>query len=152
MYEVAVFFHILGGFVWVGGLLFTQTYWQRIILSDSAEAARGIYNGINWAGNRVIGPAALVVLAAGITMVSVNEAWAFSQLWVILAMILFVVTAFGFGTWTDRLFARSLALLDSEGIDGPDYRAATRKLIRVAHVDAVVVISILALMVFKPTL
>ncbi len=152
MYEVAVFLHILGGFFWIGGLLYVQSFWHRMILSDSDEAARGIYEAINWSANRIIVPAALVVLAAGITMVAVSEAWAFSQLWVILALILFAISAFGFGTWTDKLFARALDLLEDEGVTGPGYVAAAHKLIRVARIDGFVVISILALMVFKPTL
>lgn len=150
MYEVAIFLHILGGFIWVGGLLYTQLIWQRMILSESDDSARGIYEAINWSGNRIIMPAALVVLAAGITMVSVSEAWAFSQFWVIAALVLFAVSAFGFGTWTDKLFAEALVLLDDEGVSGPDYRAAAHRLIRIARIDGFVVITILALMVFKP--
>lgn len=141
MYEVAVFLHILGGFLWIGGLLYVQSFWHRMILSDSDEAARGIYEAINWSANRIIVPAALVVLAAGITMVAVNDAWAFSQLWVILALVLFAVSAFGFGTWTDRLLARALDLLADEGVRGPGYVAAAHKLIRVARIDGFVVIS-----------
>ena len=150
MYEVAVFLHILGGFVWIGGLLYLQSIWHRIILSDSDEAAKSLLDTISWSGNRVIAPSAVVVLAAGITMVSVSEAWAFSQLWVILALVLFAVSAFGFGTWTDRLFAVALAKLDDEGASGTGYRTAANRLIRVARVDGFVTITILALMVFKP--
>ena len=68
MYEVAVFFHILGGFIWIGGLLYVQMFWHRIILSDSDDAARSLYDAVNWSANRVIVPAAVVVLAMGITM------------------------------------------------------------------------------------
>ncbi len=152
VYEVVLFLHILGGFVWIGGLLYVQSIWHRMILSDSDEAARGIYEAIDWSANRIIVPAAVVVLAAGITMVAVSDAWAFSQLWVILALVLFAVSAFGFGTWTDKLFARALDLLADEGVKGPGYVAAAHKLIRVARIDGFVVISILALMVFKPIL
>lgn len=150
VYELAIFLHILAGFIWIGGLLFVQSIWQRMILSDSDESARGIYEAIQWSGNRIIIPAALVVLGAGITMVAVNDAWAFSQLWVILALALFGVSAFGFGTWTDKLTARALELLNDEGVKGPTYVAATRTLIRAVQVDGIVVVSILALMVFKP--
>ena len=152
MYEVVLFFHILGGFFWVGGLLYTQSILHRMILSDSDESARGMYEAIDWSANRIIVPAAVVVLAAGITMVTISAAWAFSQLWVILALVLFAISAFGFGTWTDKLFARALELLDDEGVKGPGYVAAARKLIRVARVDGLVGMSILALMVFKPIL
>ena len=103
MYEVAVFLHILGGFLWIGGLLYVQSFWDRMILSDSEDAARGIYEAINWSANRIIVPAAL-------------------------------------------------ELLDDEGVRGPRYVAAAHKLIRVARIDSFVVVSILALMVFKPVL
>ncbi len=115
MYEVAVFFHILGGFIWIGGLLFVQSFWHRIILSDSDDAARSLYDAINWSANRVIMPAALTVLVMGITMVSVSGAWAFSQIWVILALVLFAVSAFGFGTWTGQTFCHSFALAGGGG-------------------------------------
>jgi uncharacterized membrane protein len=152
MYEVAVFFHILGGFIWIGGLLYVQMFWHRIILSDSDDAARSLYKAVDWSGNRVIVPAAITVLAMGITMVSVREAWAFSDLWVIRALVLFAVSAFGFGTWTDKLFAAALSELDEGGITSAGYRQAAQKLMRVGRVDGFVVITILALMVFKPTL
>lgn len=150
MYEIAIFLHVLGGFVWVGGLLYTQSIWHRMILSDKEDSARGIYDAINWSANRVIVPAAVVVLVAGVTMVATNDAWAFDQLWVILALVLFAISAFGFGTWTDKLFADSLELLDSEGIKGPSYIAATRKLMNITRIDGFLLMSILALMVFKP--
>lgn len=150
MYELAVFLHILAGFFWIGGVLYTQSIWQRMILSDSDESARGIYEAIQWSANRMILPAALVVLGAGITMVAVNDAWAFSQLWVILALVLYGVSGLGFGTWTDKLTARALELLADEGVKGHNYVAATHKLIKVVQVDGLVVVSILALMVFKP--
>jgi len=152
MYEVAVFFHILGGFIWIGGLLYVQMFWHRIILSDSDDAARSLYDAVNWSANRVIVPAAVTVLAMGITMVSVNDAWSFSQLWVIVALVLFAVSAFGFGTWTDKLFAVALSELDDGGITSAGYREAAQKLMRVTKVDGFVVITIIALMVFKPTL
>lgn len=101
MYEVAVFFHILGGFIWIGGLLYVQMFWHRIILSDSDDAARSRCNAVNWLANRVIVPAALVVLG---------------------------------------------------GIASAGYRQAAQKLMRVGRVDGLVVVTILALMVFKPTL
>lgn len=152
MYNLAVFLHILGGFVWVGGFLFVQSIWHRMILSDSDDSARGIYEAINWASNRVIAPAAIVVLTMGIIMVSVSAAWSFSQLWVILALILFAVSAFGFGTWTDRLFTVALAELDEGGVRSPAYLVTANKLIGIARVDGFVTIGILALMVFKPGL
>jgi hypothetical protein len=98
----------------------------------------------------VILPAALTVLVMGITMVSVSGAWAFSQIWVILALVLFAVSAFGFGTWTDKLFAAALLQLEEEGVAGAGYRVTAHKLIRVARVDGFVVVTILGLMVFKP--
>jgi hypothetical protein len=121
-----------------------------MIVSDSDDSARGIFEAIEWSANRVLVPAGVVVLAAGITMVAANDAWAFSQLWVILALILFAVSAFGFGTWTDKLIARSLELLGTEGVQGTNYVAVTRRLMNVARVDSLVVVGILALMVFKP--
>ena len=60
------------------------------------------------------------------------------------------MSAFGFGTWTDRLFAAALAKLKDEGASGAGYRTAANRLIRVARVDGFVTITILALMVFKP--
>lgn len=135
----------------MGGLLFVQSIWHRIILSDNEDAARGLYEAIDWAGNRVIAPAAIVVLTMGITMVSVS-AWSFSQLWIILALILFAASAFGFGTAADRLMAAALTELDKSEITSDGYRSATMRLIRISRIDGLVTIGILALMVFKPVL
>ena len=117
----------------MGGLLYVQSIWHRMILSDKDDSARGIYEAINWSANRVIVPAGLVVLATGVTMVATNGAWGFGQLWVILALVLFALSAFGFGSWTDRMISDALELLGDEGVSGLRYRAAAQKLIRVAR-------------------
>jgi hypothetical protein len=119
--------------------------WHRMILSDKDDSARGIYEAMNWSANRVIVPAGLVVLVSGVAMVASRAVWGFDQLWVFLALVLFAVSAFGFGTWIDRLFANALELLGDKGASGPRYRAAAHKLIRVARIDGFVMVSILGI-------
>ena len=147
MYELIVFVHILSAMVWVGGGLFAQ-FTMAHLRSNGGDATVADYLiGLEWAENRVFGLSSGLVFITGVTMVALSEAWTFSQLWVIVALTLFIVDAAIQGIWGGRALKdlRHAYESDAAGISGPLKRVVT-----VNNVDTVLVLVILSMMVFKP--
>lgn len=147
MYELIVFIHILSAMVWVGGGLFAQFTIAHLRSNGGDSAVAEYLIGLEWAENRVFGLSSGLVFLTGLTMVILSEAWAFSQLWVIVALALFIVDSAIQGIMGGRALKdlRAAAESESSGIAGPLKRVMT-----VNNVDTVLVLVILSMMVFKP--
>jgi uncharacterized membrane protein len=91
-YPWLLFLHILAAVVWVGGAIMLNILNTRSI--RSADPARVITAAREtaWVGTRVIAPSTLVLLALGIIMVLISDAWTIGQLWIILALVLWGIT------------------------------------------------------------
>ena len=96
LYTVLLFAHIVAAVTWIGGASFVQLFGIRA--SRTGEARRiEFLNDVAWIGQRVLTPAVLLTLAAGIGLV-LEGGWGFAQDWVIIALALFgVALAAGFG-------------------------------------------------------
>lgn len=149
MYELVVFIHILSSMVWVGGGLFAQFTVAHLRKNGGEHAVADYLVGLEWADNRVFGLSSGLVFLTGITMVFLSEAWAFSQLWVIVALTLFLVDGALQGIFGGRALKelREAFNTDSAGISEPLGRMVT-----VNNFDTVLVLVILSMMVFKPGL
>ena len=95
---------------------------------------------------RVFNPAPILVVATGVIMVIVSEAWAFSQIWIYLALVLFVVAlslgAFFADRWVKQMEeAREQGRVASELFD---------RFLRLGAVETAILIGIVFLMVYKP--
>lgn len=109
---------------------------------DLVTYVGGMYQGL------VFIPAPLLVLATGITMVAVNDAWAFSQPWVYLTLALFVADAILAGAVGGKTIGR----IQEGWSQGADVSAFVDRYLSIAWVDVAILTVILALMVFKPGL
>jgi uncharacterized membrane protein len=148
MYGLLVFFHILAAIAWFGGGLFLQLHMSRLRgTAGRAEAALEI-DRFTWSEKWIFIPAPLVVLATGITMVAVNDAWAFSQPWVYLALALFVADAILAGAVGGKTIGR----IQEGRSRGADVSAIVDRYLSIAWVDVAILTVILVLMVFKPGL
>lgn len=148
MYELTIFLHILAGIAWFGTGLFYQLHTNRLrSVSDGGEVA-DVMESFSWAEKWIFIPGPLLVLATGIVMVLVNDAWAFSQLWVYLALSLWVVEAIMGGAVGGKLIAR----ISETRAGGGDVSALVDRYLSLAWIDVAILTAILYLMVFKPGL
>jgi uncharacterized membrane protein len=83
--------HILGAMVWVGGGVMLTLIGVRARSSSDPNAMGEFARVVPYVGPRVLGPAVVVLLVTGVLMVLRSAAWNFSQVWVLLALGLFVL-------------------------------------------------------------
>jgi uncharacterized membrane protein len=86
-----LFVHVLSAMVWVGGGLTLMVVGFRARASSQPEAIAGFARTIPYVGLRVLMPSVVLLLVTGVWQVLASSAWSFSQLWVRLALGLFIL-------------------------------------------------------------
>lgn len=81
-------------------------------------------------------------------MVSVSDAWSFSQLWVYLALILFLTGSVVFGAAGAE--KKIKAVREAGKVEGDEYSRVQGLYMRSAWLSMAVFASVVILMVFKP--
>jgi hypothetical protein len=151
LYEFLLFMHLTFVAVWVGTDAVLQILAFRS-LGAGPERTAAFMADVEWLGNRVLVPSALLVVGFGVWMVLDSPAWGFSQFWISagLAVFLasFVAGAFFLGPETGRLSK----LIDSLGAEDPQVLARIRRVLLVSRVELVLLIAVILDMVVKPGL
>ena len=101
-------------------------------------------------GNKVFAPASGIVLLMGIAMVAFGP-YGF-DLWIVLALIGFVVTFLTGILFIEPTSSKVAAAVEAEGVDPPEVAAQMDRLLTIARIDYVVLLLIVLDMVFKPGL
>jgi uncharacterized membrane protein len=96
--------------------------------------------------SRVFLPAPFLVIATGIAMVFVSDAWAFIQTWVYLAIGFFVVVLIMGGGFGDRMERRMKEARE----DGRSLLDVFDRYLRLGFIEMGVIVVIIFLMVYKP--
>lgn len=103
-------------------------------------------------GARLIAPASLIVLIAGVAMVLYSPAHAFSDTWIWLGLVgyglTFVTGAFVIGPTSRKLGG----MMAAQPADDREVTELRRRLVLIARIDLTVIVAIVADMVFKPGL
>jgi uncharacterized membrane protein len=145
------FLHILGATVWVGGGLMLAVLASRARSSVSDSELTGFLRTFMWVSPRVMIPAVLSVLVFGIWMVLENGSWNFGQLWVLLAIGLFVAAFLVGAVYLSRIGIQLQRML-SGGAEAADAKPLLDRWVAgYAVVLAILVIAVWD-MVFKPGL
>ncbi len=148
LYTAIKFFHILFAIGAVGANA-TYTVWLVRGQTD-ARSLDFALRGIKFLDDRIANPLYGLLFLSGLAMVwaghiSLTTRWIDSALVLWLLLILFA--AFGY---TPAL-KRQIATLAANGLDSPEYKAADRRGTIFGIITGVIVLLILLLMVFKPT-
>jgi hypothetical protein len=93
-------------------------------------------------------PASLVVIVTGVVMTV--QQWSFGQLWIALAVALWVLSAALGAIYVGPRIGKVGRLFEAEGPDSEAARALLGRLFLVSRLELVSFAVILALMVFKP--
>jgi uncharacterized membrane protein len=150
-YELYLFVHVAAAIIWVGGGAMLILLGIRAERSGEDARLKGVLDDIVGVSEKVIVPASLVVLVAGVLMV-VDGPWAFDQLWIVLGLIGYLATAAtGIGVLTPGSKRIDAMIKADGGVTTPVSIHETRKLLTLARVDVVTLFVVIADMVFKPT-
>jgi uncharacterized membrane protein len=151
LYDVLLFVHIVAAILWVGGGIMLNILGSRAVRSADPARMASIARESGVIGQRIIAPTALVLLAMGVAMVAVSDAWMIGQPWIILGLVGFGLTAltgaFFFGPEGGRL-----AKIIEERGPAHEVQRRVRRIVSAGRIDLVVLVLIVADMVFKPGL
>lgn len=147
-YLILKYIHILSAIVAVGANI-TYGVWGVRARREPAHQRFAI-EGIRFLDNRIANPAYGVLFLTGVAMIVVGRLAI--QLWIDVAVILFIAIAvIGFAYFTP-LVRRQLKLLDAGDTSSPEFENLARRNAIIGPVLGVLVLVILAMMVFQPKL
>lgn len=149
LYTVLKYLHIVLAIVAVG---FNASYGIWIARASREPAhLEHVLRGVKLLDGRFANPAYLLLFVTGWAMVFANRI-PHTTFWITAATVLWLVAiALGYLGYTPTL-RRQIAALQAHGAASPEYRALARRGTIVGIVLAVLVLVIVGLMVFKPTL
>lgn len=139
--------HVVLAIVAVGANV-TYGLWQGRA-ARAPEHMGWTLRGVKILDDRVANPAYIGLAVVGVILVLIGP-WEFTQLWIALAIVLYVALAvIGFGLYTPTL-SRQIRVFEANGAQSPEFAALTRRSRILAAVLAATVLGIIFLMVVKP--
>jgi len=147
-YLIIKYIHILAAIVAVGANI-TYGVWSIRAQREPAHLGFAI-KGIQFLDNRIANPAYGVLFLTGVLMVIVGGLGL--QLWIVVAVVLFVAIAVvGFALFTPLVRAQ-LKLVDAGDTTSPEFERLARRNAIIGPILGLLVLVILAMMVFQPKL
>lgn len=146
MRELLLVLHIFGAALWIGGGIISLLGRGRLVAEGSVVALK--WMGFEeFLGKAFFPIAAILTLLSGIGLVLLSEAYGFLDLFVLVGMGAFLVSAIGNAAFAARRDARAVAaLVEGEEDVAREHFASTRPF----HlVDVAVVVLALIAMVYK---
>jgi uncharacterized membrane protein len=141
--------HILAAITAVGANI-TYGVWNARAGGEPAHMGFAL-KGIKFLDDRIANPAYGLLLVTGLVMVFVNH-WSITSLWIILALVLFVVLIVIAVSVYTPLLKNQIKLVAAGDTTSPEFAALERRSRIVGSLIGLVVVLILVMMVFKPTL
>jgi hypothetical protein len=147
VYRLLLFVHILSAVVWLGGAMFSEAIVAMTRRKGDREYVR-VWSQIADTGARVYPVATILLIGTAIAMVV--QRWSFGTMWIDIALGLFVVT-FTLGIAYFSPQGRRISRDFERGDDVPSLVGRVRRVHMIQRVDLLVLLTILLLMVYKPT-
>jgi Predicted integral membrane protein (DUF2269) len=148
VYSALLFLHILSAITAVGS---NATYGWWVLRAQAEPANLGFaLKGIKFIDDRIANPAYGVLLITGLIMTFMQ--WKITDLWIIIALVLFVAIAVLGIAFYSPLLKRQIALADAGQTASPEFARLMELSRRFGPGLGVLVVVILVMMVFKPSL
>ena len=148
MYNLLLYVHIVCGVLWVGGAVTLQVLGIVASRSKDPTDLPRVGRYAEFVGSRVFIPASIILFIAGVLMVL--QAWNFGQLWVAVAVALWIVSALTGAIYLGPTSKKVGQLFETEGPESVAGRARLNRLFMVSRLELVSFAVIIGLMVFKP--
>lgn len=143
------FIHIMSAITAVGSNV-TYGVWNMRAAQDPSHTSFAL-KGIKFIDDRIANPAYGVLLLTGLLMVFLGN-WKITSLWIIVALVLFAAVAvIGFGFFSP-LLKTQIRLADSGDTTSAEFHRLAARSRTIGPILGLIVIVIVVMMVFKPTL
>ncbi len=150
-YELFLFFHVAMAAIWVGGGAMMQLFGLRTMQASDPSRMASFAGDIEFLGMRVLTPASLLVLLAGIGMVVESDFLGFGDDWITLGLILYAVTAIAGMAFFGPEGGRIKKIIEAEGPQSPAALAKIRRLLALTRADLMLLFLVIFVMTVKPT-
>jgi uncharacterized membrane protein len=141
--------HVITAVIWVGGAAMIQAYAFRILRTEDGKRQADFAKDTEVVGMRVFVPASLILVLAAIAMM-VNLDWSWSQNWIILGLIAFVLSFVLGAGFLGPEGGRIAALIEQRGPDSPAVQARIRRILTISRCELIVLLTVIVNMVVKP--
>ena len=148
IYPVFLLVHVLAVITAVGANATYQFWYGRAGLDK--DRLVWVIQNVRLLDRRIANPSYIVVLLAGVAMVLTGP-FSFESLWIALSIVLYIVVAVIGAMLYAPAMRRQLALAEADPTT-PEYAAAARRSRMLGGIAVGLVLVIVVLMVFKPTL
>jgi uncharacterized membrane protein len=148
-YEFLLFAHIACAVIWVGGAAMFQFFGLRVLSSGDPNRLADFAGIVEWAGLRVLTPAALGALLAGFGLVLESEFWGIGDDWIVIGLILFGISFLAGAGFFGPESGRVRKLIESEGAVAAQGRI--KRLLVLTRIDLVILFLIVFDMSVKPS-
>ncbi len=149
LYLLLKFIHIAAAITAVGANI-TYGVWNARAASEPAHVGFAL-KGIKFLDDRIANPAYGMLLLTGALMLIVGH-WSIASLWIIAALVLFAVLIVVAVRVYTPLLKSQIRLVDAGDTSSPEFARLERRSRIVGPMIGLVVVLILVMMVFKPTL
>jgi uncharacterized membrane protein len=148
-YTFVKFIHVILAIVAVG---FNASYGFWIARAERQPEHRAFaLRGVKFMDDYVANPCYFLLLLSGLLMAFVIGPWGW-QRWIVSALVLWAIAiGLAYAGYTPTL-SRQIRVLQAEGAESAAYQSLRRRGMVFGIVIAVLVLAILVLMVFKPTI
>jgi uncharacterized membrane protein len=150
-YRFLLFLHIVAAMGWVGGTVVFSLMGLRLQRAGTPEQRHGLIDQIAYLGKSYFAAmsVALIVLGLGLAF---DDRWDFGMRWIQLGIVGWVVsTVFG-AAYLGPQFEKLSHRMTAEGADSPALRERLDQLMIAFHIEAVLLLLVVADMVLKPGL
>lgn len=150
LYTIVKFIHILLAIIAFG---FNATYGVWLARAQQhPEHLDFALRGVKFLDDYFANPAYLLLLVSGLTMVFVAGYNILTTFWLITALVLWLIAiVLGYAVYTPTL-SRQIRVLATSGPESAEFRRLSTRGMVLGIILAVLVLAILVMMVFKPTL
>ena len=150
MYEFWLFVRVLMAIVWVGGNIHLQIIGARLTAANDPIQLAGFSKQAEWIGTKVLMPAAVLIVIAGVFMVL--DQWDFEQLWIIIGIAGFLYSFINGATLLGPLSGKTAKLIEERGAEDAQVQTNIRRLFLYGRIELVILIVVVWAMTMKPTI
>ncbi|HYP22040.1 MAG TPA: DUF2269 family protein [Actinomycetota bacterium] len=148
LYELLLFVHVLAAATWVGGAIMLKIQSDRALRTDPDRAAE-LALETERVGTRVLMPASIVLLVAGLWMVFEGE-WGFEPLWVKLGLAIYVISAVAGAVFLGPLYKQVGVLRAERGPGDAELTARLQRISTLSWIDMGLLVAAIFVMTVKP--
>jgi uncharacterized membrane protein len=151
IYELLKLIHVLGAITWVGTSIEQQLVGARAMSSNERGRLAHFVDEADWVGVRIMTPAAILVVIAGILMV-IESGWNFTDTWILIGIGLFILTSLNGMVFLTPQTKKLKSLIVERSENDKGVQALVKRVTLASRIDLLILIAIVADMVIKPGL